>query len=60
MRKDEILERETTSIEEDEVSKGETSSYEGGRGFIDHVNVHDKQISPMWIFLLKGLCFRTS
>jgi len=47
VRKDEVSERETTSSEEDKVSKGETTSYEGGRGFINDVNLHDKQISPM-------------
>jgi len=47
VRKDEVLERETTSNEEDEVSKGETTSCEGGRDFIDDVSLHDIQVSPM-------------
>jgi hypothetical protein len=47
VRKDEVLDRETTSNEEDKVSKGKTTSCERGRGFIDNVNLHDKQISPM-------------
>jgi hypothetical protein len=45
--KEKVLERETTSIEEDKVSKGETTSCEGGRGLIDDVNLHDIQVSPM-------------
>jgi hypothetical protein len=47
VRKDEVLERKTTSNEEDEVSKGETTSCEGGRGFIDNVSLHDIHVSPM-------------
>jgi hypothetical protein len=44
---DEVLERETTSNGEDEVSKGERTSCEGERGFTDDVNLHYKQISTM-------------
>ena len=42
VRNDEDFERETNSNGKDEVSKGERNSCEGGRGFIDDVNLHDK------------------
>jgi hypothetical protein len=47
MRKYKVLKREITSSEEDNISKGETTSCEGGRYFIDDGNLHDKQISLM-------------
>jgi hypothetical protein len=51
VRKDEVLERGTTSNEEDKVSKGKTTSCEGGRGFVDDVNLRDKYPQCKYFFL---------